>query len=60
MHQLLLSIKVIIIPVLKPVIVKDKLLLILRVNAAVVFKGRLFHNLHLIIKINKSSLDYQI
>ena len=48
MDQSLLTIKVIITPVLKPVIVKDKILLVLRVNVTVIFNLRLFHNFHLI------------
>ena len=42
MDQLLLSIKVIITSVLKPVIVKDKILLILRVNVTVVLTPACF------------------
>ena len=49
MDQSLLTIKVIIMPVLKPVIVKDKILLVLRVNVTVIFNPHLFHNRHLII-----------
>ena len=50
MDQSLLTIKVIITPVLKPVIIKDKILLVLRVKVTVIFNLRLFHNLHLISK----------
>ena len=50
MDQSLLTVKAIITPVLKPVIVKDKILFVLRVNVTVIFNPRLFHNLHLISK----------
>ena len=50
MDQLLFTKEVIITRVLKPVIVKDKILLVLTVNVTVIFNPRLFHNLHLISK----------
>ena len=50
MDQSLLIIKTIIKPILKSVFVKDKILLVLRVNVTVIFNPRMFHNLHMISK----------